>query len=94
MNFEYTSINKVFNADDDLIKEIAMNNNIVCTAIKKTSISCDKDFEVYINNKKVLIKKDFGFETSYDDPAIKSFKIATDNVSIYAIITYMARGVE
>ena len=50
----YSSINKVLTNGDSLIKEIAKANpNEVLIAIKKMSLSVDKDIEALINGKKV-----------------------------------------
>ena len=90
----YSSINKVLTNGDSLIKEIAKANpNEVLIAIKKMSLSIDKDIEALINGKKVYIKKDFGLEIDYSDPDIKSFDILTSNVTVYAIFTFTSKAV-
>ena len=85
----YSSINKVLTNGDSLIKEIAKANpNEVLIAIKKMSLSVDKDIEALINGKKVYIKKDFGLEIDYSDPDITSLITLDSGVNIYAILTY------
>lgn len=89
IKFEYISVDKLCSANEDIFKLI-LNKNPKATKplIKKMSLSCDKDFTANINGEEITIKKDFGFEMGYDDPIIKSFKILTDAVTIYALIAY------
>lgn len=94
MKFEYLSIDKVFNANDDLFKEILKDNSkLSCPIIKKMSLLCNKDFTALINNKRIKIKKELGFEMNHNDPKIQSFKIIDDAVSVYALIAYTAKEV-
>lgn len=89
IKFEYASLEKTFKTNDDLVLELIKGSSkLSCPAITKMSMTCDKDFSVLINGSEVKIKKDLGFEMTHKDPNIKSFKLLTDNVTIYALIAY------
>ena len=92
IKFEYTSLDKTFKINDDLVLELIKGNSkLSCPTITKMSLTCDKDFSVLINGNEIKIKENLGFEMDYKDPSIKSFKLLTDSVTIYALIAYSVK---
>lgn len=92
IKFEYASLDKTFKINDDLVLELIKGNSkLSCPTITKMALACDKDFSVLINGNEVKIRKDLGFDIDHSDPSIKSFKLLTDSVTIYALIAYSAK---
>lgn len=89
LNGRYTYINKITQANEELIVKSLFDGNFTNPYAKKMSIDVDKDCLVVINGvDEVLIKPSLGMTISYEDRKIRSLICKTAGVSFYAIIGY------